>query len=72
MPHYFQNFKKIYNKVVQLIKEPVNALELLNYKYKIIKLKIHKAISLINLSSQLNLGRDYILAHLINSLINLA
>ena len=70
MPYYLQNLKEVYNRVVQLIKKSVNALELFNYKYRIIRLKVYRAMLLINLLNLLNLGRDYILARLINGLVN--
>ena len=71
MLYYFQNLKRACDRIVQLIKEPVSASELFNYKHRIIRLKIYRAIFFINLLGLLNLNRGYILAHLINNLVNL-
>ena len=72
MPYYFQNFEGVCDRVVQLIRELVSASELFNYKYRIIRLKVRRAISLISLPGLLNLNRGYILTCLIDNLVNLA
>ena len=72
MPHYLQNFKKVYDKIVQLIKELISMSKLFNYEHRIIRLKVRRIISLISLPGLLNLGRDYILVRPVNSLINSA
>ena len=64
--------KRACDKIVQFIKESINTPELFNYEHRIIRLEICRIISLINLPGLLNLGRDYILARLVNNLINLA
>ena len=71
MSYYLQNFKEICDRVIQLIKKLVSVPKLLNYKHRIIKLKVRKITPLIGLSSLLNLNRGYILARSVNNLINL-
>ena len=71
MSYYLQNLEEICDRVVQLIKKLINALELFNYKYRIIRLKICRMTPLINLPGLLNLGRGYILMRPVNNLINL-
>ena len=72
MLYYFQNFKKICDKIIQFIKEPISALKLLNYKYRITKLKIRRITPFIDLPGLLNLDCNYTLARPVNNLINLA